>query len=66
MDHRLTIDSAGRLRGVAEALGGTDFGGELFLFFAQRAKITLDLQAVPELGRLAEEGSEADGHDGGD
>ena len=37
-----------------------------FLLFAPGAKITTDVQAVPELGRLAEEGSEADGHDGGD
>ena len=43
-------------------MGGADFGGELFLLFAQGAEITLDLQAMPKLGGLAEEGSEADGH----
>jgi len=35
-------------------VGGADLGGELLSLFAQRAKITLDLQAVPELGCLAE------------
>ena len=53
-------------RGVAEGLGGANFGGELLLLFAQRAEVALHLQAVPELGRLAEKRSEADGHDGGD
>ena len=54
------------MRGAAEALGGTDFGGELLLLFAQGSKITLDLQPVPELRRLAEKGPEADGHDRSD
>ena len=51
---------------MAEALGGADFGGELFLLFAQGAEITLDLQAVPELRGLAEERAKADRHRGGD
>ena len=51
---------------MAEALGGADFGGELLLLFAQRPEVALNLQPVPELGGLAEEGSEPDGHDGGD
>lgn len=51
---------------MAEGLGGANFGGELLLLFAQRAEVALHLQAVPELGGLAEEGSEADGHDGRD
>ena len=53
-------------RGVTEGLGGTDFGGELLLLFAQGSKITLDLQPVPELWRLTEKGPEADGHDRSD
>lgn len=51
---------------MTEALGGADFGGELLALFAQGAEVTFDLQAVPELGRLVEERTEADGHDGGD
>ena len=51
---------------MAEALGGADFGGELLLLFTERPEVALNLEAVPELGVLAEEGAEADGHDGGD
>jgi len=50
---------------VAEGLGGANFGGELLLLFAQRAEVALHLQAVPELGRLAEKRSEADGKSNG-
>ena len=51
---------------MAEGAGGADFSGEFFLLFTQGSKITLNLQAMPELGSLAEKGSEADGHDGSD
>jgi len=51
-------------RGATEALSGANFCGELFVFFAKGPEIALDLQPVPELGGLAEEGTEADGHDG--
>jgi len=45
---------------------GRILAASCFLLFAPGAKFTIDVQAVPELGRLAEEGSEADGQDGGD
>lgn len=41
-------------------------GGEFLTILGQGAKVTLDLEAMPEFLRLAEEGSEADGHGGRD
>lgn len=40
--------------------------GELLRLAGEGAEVALDLQAMPELGRLAKEGTEADGHGGGD
>jgi len=54
------------LRGTGNSHGGLDVGGEFFPVFGKGAEVTLDLDAVPEFRRLAEEGSEADGHGGGD
>ena len=51
---------------MAEGAGGADFGGELFSFFPQGTEVAFDLQAMPELGSLAEKGSETDGHDRSD
>lgn len=36
------------------------------MLFGQCAEVALDLDAVPELGRLGEEGTETDGHGRGD
>jgi hypothetical protein len=42
-------------------LGGwADFGGEALLLFGQGAEVALDLDAVPEFGRLGEEGATSD------
>lgn len=54
------------LYGVCEFGGGADFAGESPLLFRQGAEVALNLDAVPELGGLAEEGAEADRHGRGD
>lgn len=51
---------------MSELGGGADFGGQAFLLFGQGAEVAFDLDAVPELGRLGEEGTETDGHGRGD
>ena len=45
---------------------GSNPSRKALLLLRQRAKVALDLHAVPELRRLVEEGAKADGHDGRD
>jgi hypothetical protein len=52
--------------GVGDFEGWADAGGEPLLLAGERAEIALYLKPVPEAVGLPEEGTEADGHRGGD
>jgi hypothetical protein len=60
------LDMTEGMSGVGKFLRRGDAGDELPAFFGQRAEVALDLKAMPEAFRLAEEGSEPDGHGRGD
>lgn len=66
----LTCDGVVGAHGISgsagDGHGGLDVGGELLLVFGQGAEVALDLDAVPEFRRLAEECSKTDGHGGRD
>lgn len=62
----LRRDATATLGGAGDGHGRLDVGGELLLVLGEGAEVTLDLDAVPEFGGLAEECSEADGHGGRD
>ena len=48
--------------GAGDRRSGPDVGGESLVVFGKGAEVALNLNAVPELRRLTEEGSEADRH----